>query len=54
VYVHVVRGGLRLGGEPLTAGDAARITGAEGLEAAGDGPGTEVLIWEMHAEPSYG
>ncbi|MGK5499214.1 pirin family protein [Streptomyces sp. URMC 125] len=54
VYVHVVRGGLRLDDELLEAGDAARITDAKRLEAAGEVSGTEVLIWEMHAEPSYG
>ncbi|GAA2441699.1 pirin family protein [Streptomyces macrosporus] len=54
VYVHVVRGGLRIGEESLAPGDAARITDAERLEAAGEAAGTEVLIWEMHAEPSYG
>ncbi|MFE3495153.1 pirin family protein [Streptomyces sp. NPDC059175] len=46
VYVHVVRGVLRLAGDDLGPGDAARITDAEGLElvAAGD---AEVLMWEM-------
>ncbi|WP_031507302.1 pirin family protein [Streptomyces megasporus] len=54
VYVHVVRGGLRIGGELLAPGDAARITDAERLEASGNVDGTEALIWEMHSEPSYG
>ncbi|HEX5567694.1 MAG TPA: pirin family protein [Streptomyces sp.] len=54
VYVHVVRGGLEMGGEFLAAGDAARITGAEMMVATGDESGAEVLVWEMHAEPSYG
>jgi len=64
VYVHVVRGtahvgpasrqGGARGGEQLAAGDAARITDARDLEARGvDGP-AELLMWEMHAEPSYG
>ncbi|MFF7153309.1 pirin family protein [Streptomyces sp. NPDC008139] len=52
-YVHVVRGGVRLGDELLTAGDAARITGADPLTARCEGP-AEYLVWEMHAEPSYG
>jgi hypothetical protein len=55
LYLHVVRGGVRLGGELLGPGDAARITGAtEGtVSARTDGP-AEYLVWEMHAEPSYG
>ena len=32
VYVHVVRGDVRLDGGGAGAGDAARITDAEGLE----------------------
>ncbi|HEY3480547.1 MAG TPA: pirin family protein [Streptomyces sp.] len=56
VYVHVVRGGMRIGDETLAAGDAARISGggaprADVVEAAGP---AEYLVWEMHAEPSYG
>ncbi|MFD8150242.1 pirin family protein [Streptomyces sp. NPDC059720] len=46
LYVHVVRGTVRLDGEELGAGDAARITGAEGLGADGV-TGAELLIWEM-------
>ncbi|QXE37013.1 pirin family protein [Streptomyces sp. GMY02] len=54
VYVHVVRGGIRLdgpGGEAsagaeLSPGDSARVTDAEGLELTA-GPAAEVLIWEM-------
>ncbi|MEU5310683.1 pirin family protein [Streptomyces sp. NPDC021562] len=45
-YVHVVRGEVRLGGESLGPGDAARITAAEGLEAEGLTP-AELLMWEM-------
>ncbi|CAL9619253.1 Putative quercetin 2,3-dioxygenase [Streptomyces sp. enrichment culture] len=45
-YLHVVRGEVRLDGETLSAGDAARITDAEGLEAEGT-TGAELLIWEM-------
>ena len=33
VYVHVVRGEVRLDGEELGEGDAARITDAKDLEA---------------------
>ncbi|MEV6052094.1 pirin family protein [Streptomyces sp. NPDC052107] len=48
VYVHVVRGAVRLGAEQLAAGDSARITGAEGWEAVAATP-AEVLLWEMGA-----
>lgn len=53
VYAHVVRGEALLDGETLHAGDAARITDARDLEARGLGH-AEILLWEMHAEPSYG
>ncbi|MEU3183125.1 pirin family protein [Streptomyces sp. NPDC006923] len=46
VYVHAVRGGVRLGGAELGPGDSARVTDAEGLELAA-GPAAEVLLWEM-------
>ncbi|MGW0880547.1 pirin family protein [Streptomyces sp. NPDC002671] len=49
VYVHVVRGEVRLAGETLGAGDSARITDAEGLEAVGATTEAELLIWEMAA-----
>lgn len=45
-YVHVVRGAVRLGGEELGAGDAARVTGSEDLRAEGVTE-AELLIWEM-------
>lgn len=45
-YVHVVRGDVRLDGEELGTGDAARITDAKGLEAEGVTE-AELLIWEM-------
>lgn len=48
VYVHVVRGEVRLDGEELGAGDAARITEAKDLEAVGV-TGAELLFWEMAA-----
>jgi redox-sensitive bicupin YhaK (pirin superfamily) len=50
VYVHVVRGGVRLGAETLGEGDAARITDAQGVLAEADGP-AEYLVWEMHSAP---
>ncbi|MGW0913904.1 pirin family protein [Streptomyces sp. NPDC002784] len=46
VYVHVVRGEVRLAGETLGAGDAARIGGARDVEAVGV-TGAELLMWEM-------
>ncbi|MHB6907150.1 pirin family protein [Streptomyces sp. DB-54] len=53
VYVHVVRGEVRLGAERLEAGDAARISDAEGLEVVAPA-GAECLVWEMGTEPVYG
>ncbi|MFF2813528.1 pirin family protein [Streptomyces sp. NPDC058000] len=53
VYVHVVRGEVRLGAEHLAAGDAARISDAEGLELVAPA-GAECLVWEMGTEPVYG
>jgi redox-sensitive bicupin YhaK (pirin superfamily) len=46
LYVHVVRGELRLDGEELGPGDAARITGAKDLEAVA-ATRAELLVWEM-------
>lgn len=46
VYVHVVRGQVRLGDAELGPGDAARITDAEGLALAAV-DAAEVLVWEM-------
>ncbi|MFH8972461.1 pirin family protein [Streptomyces sp. NPDC017890] len=46
VYVHVVRGEVLLGGETLGAGDAVRITDAEGAEAVA-ATRAELLVWEM-------
>ncbi|MFJ3333259.1 pirin family protein [Streptomyces sp. NPDC086766] len=48
VYVHVVRGEVRLGGERLGPGDAARITDAQDLEADAE-TDAELLAWEMAA-----
>ncbi|MEU6241048.1 pirin family protein [Streptomyces sp. NPDC047024] len=49
VYVHVVRGGVRLGEETLGTGDSARVTGPEGLDAVATATGAELLLWEMAA-----
>ncbi|WP_105971438.1 pirin family protein [Streptomyces geranii] len=46
VYVHVVRGEVRLGAEKLGEGDAVRLTGEEGAEAIGV-TATELLVWEL-------
>jgi redox-sensitive bicupin YhaK (pirin superfamily) len=46
VYVHVVRGEVRLDGDQLTPGDAARITDAKDLEAEALTE-AELLMWEM-------
>ncbi|GAA3058806.1 pirin family protein [Streptomyces roseofulvus] len=44
LYVHVVRGAVRLAGETLTAGDAARIT-AERPPAVEAAEAAELLVW---------
>jgi redox-sensitive bicupin YhaK (pirin superfamily) len=46
LYVHVVRGEVRVGDAELGAGDAARVTDAEGVEAVAV-TRAEVLLWEM-------
>ncbi|MEV5970938.1 pirin family protein [Streptomyces sp. NPDC051921] len=46
LYVHVVRGTVRLAGEELAAGDAARVEGEKDLALLATGE-AEVLVWEM-------
>ncbi|MEV6316207.1 pirin family protein [Streptomyces sp. NPDC051776] len=46
VYVHVVRGAVRLDEATLGPGDAARITGCEDREMAAV-DGAELLVWEL-------
>ncbi|MET9961631.1 pirin family protein [Streptomyces sp. NPDC006326] len=46
VYLHVVRGDLRLAGQELGPGDSARITGEQHLELLAASP-AEVLLWEL-------
>ncbi|EST36355.1 hypothetical protein N566_16350 [Streptomycetaceae bacterium MP113-05] len=53
VYLHVVRGTVRLDGQHLAPGDAARLTASDGSVAVAHGD-AELLIWEMEAEPAYG
>ncbi|MFJ8598146.1 pirin family protein [Streptomyces shenzhenensis] len=48
VYLHLVRGEVRLAGERLEPGDSARITDARDLEAVGV-TAAELLMWEMGA-----
>ncbi|MFD5098828.1 pirin family protein [Streptomyces albidochromogenes] len=47
VYAHVVRGRFGLGEYGLGPGDAAMITGADGLELVAAADPAEVLLWEM-------
>ncbi len=47
VYVHVVRGEVRLEKAELGPGDSARITDAEGLELTAGAGAAEVLVWEL-------
>ncbi|WP_018530892.1 pirin family protein [Streptomyces sp. HmicA12] len=47
VYLHVVRGEVRLGDVELAPGDAARIAGETGLEVLA-GAEAHLLIWEMN------
>lgn len=49
-YLHVLRGSVRLAGEALHPGDAARVTGEPGLTASAAG-GTEYLLWSMQPAP---
>lgn len=46
VYVHVVRGEVRLDGVELGEGDEARVTDAKDLELVAGVP-AELLVWEM-------
>ncbi|KUN39630.1 pirin [Streptomyces longwoodensis] len=49
LYVHVVRGTVRLGPHELGPGDAVRATDEKGRElSASEGP-AEVLVWELSA-----
>ncbi|WP_370416714.1 pirin family protein [Streptomyces fradiae] len=48
LYVHVVRGTVRLAGEELAPGDAARTTAEQGLALLATAD-AEVLVWEMRS-----
>lgn len=57
VHIQVVRGEVLLDGTELGPGDAARITGTEGLEGlelVAGRAAAELLIWEMPAAPRPG
>jgi len=45
-YVHVARGRVRVNGEPLAAGDAAKLEG-EGAIALDQGEAAEVLLFDL-------
>lgn len=46
VYVHLARGALTVNGQPLSAGDGAKISGESLLELA-DGQQAEVLVFDV-------
>jgi redox-sensitive bicupin YhaK (pirin superfamily) len=47
VWVHVARGEVTVGGERLTEGDGAAITGEASIELAGRGAGGEALLFDL-------
>ncbi|MFJ4481895.1 pirin family protein [Streptomyces longwoodensis] len=49
LYVHVVRGTVRLGPHELGPGDAVRATDEKGRELSASGDPAEVLVWELSA-----
>nr|WP_241833174.1 pirin family protein [Streptomyces caatingaensis] len=53
LYVHVVRGAVRLAEWTLGEGDSARVEDAAELDAVASGEGAELLLWEMHAESRF-
>ncbi|GAA0383018.1 pirin family protein [Streptomyces luteireticuli] len=53
LYVHVVRGALRLAGWTLAEGDSARVQDAMSLDAVALDEGAELLLWEMRAEARF-
>jgi redox-sensitive bicupin YhaK (pirin superfamily) len=54
LYLHVIRGTLRVGPDTLAPGDALRAGHAPALHAQPATEDAEYAVWEMHAEPSYG
>ena len=50
VHLYVAEGAVELeGAGPLGAGDAVRLTAADGQRVTAGAAGAEVLVWEMHA-----
>ncbi|MFF5755913.1 pirin family protein [Streptomyces longwoodensis] len=49
LYVHVVRGTVRLGPHELGPGDAVRAADEKGHELSAAGSPAEVLVWELSA-----
>ncbi|MEU3508396.1 pirin family protein [Streptomyces longwoodensis] len=49
LYVHVVRGAVRLGPHGLGPGDAVRAADEKGHELSASGSPAEVLVWELSA-----
>jgi len=50
LHLYVAKGSVTLeGAGGLAAGDAARITAAEGQRLTAGDDGAEVLVWEMHS-----
>jgi redox-sensitive bicupin YhaK (pirin superfamily) len=52
LYVHVVRGGLNVQGNPLSAGDALKLGGVTTLELR-DGRDAEVLVFDLPGEAAH-
>ncbi|XIE81781.1 pirin family protein [Streptomyces sp. SBR177] len=50
LYVHAVRGTVRIAGEELAPGDAARVTAEKDLALLATAD-AEVLVWELTAPP---
>lgn len=57
VHVYVAHGSVQIGEVPtrnmLERGDAARISGSDGLRMTAGPAGSEVLVWEMHSGPEF-
>jgi redox-sensitive bicupin YhaK (pirin superfamily) len=52
LYVHLVRGSLRINGTPLQGGDALKLTEVREL-ALTEGADAEVLVFDLPGEPLY-
>ena len=47
IYVHVVRGEAQVNGQPLQAGDAMKLSGADNEVRIENGRGSEVLLFDL-------